>query len=122
MYLERAHPAFLTTLVVLVSFQTFNPFHRSYKAEMIKTEWKELMESSTAALDNSDIFYTLPYGENRGEADAGDNQVIQVLTVQEKIDVMDAPPPAELYVNLLDEDDDVHVSDCDTASMSTGQK
>ena len=33
---------------------------RSYKAEMIKTEWQELMESSNAALDNSDMFHTLP--------------------------------------------------------------
>ena len=90
---------------------------------MIKTEWQELMESSTAALDNSDMFHTLPksYCKNKEEAENGDHLVRQVLTVQEKIDVLDAPPPAELYANLLDEDEDVHVSDCDTASMSTGQ-
>ena len=44
-----------------------------------------------------------------------------MLTVQEKVnDDLAAPPPAELYVNLLDDDDDVHESDADTASMSTG--
>ena len=74
---------------------------RSYKAEMIKTEWQELMESSTAALDNSDMFHTLPksYCPLRAETEDGNPEVRQVLTVQEKLDVLDAPPPVGFASN-----------------------
>ena len=87
---------------------------RSYKAEVIKSEWAELMESSSAALAEADMFHTLPRYAGR---------VKQVLTVQEKLEDAEArPPPAELYVNLLDEDEDAEAgeSEADTASMSTG--
>ena len=88
---------------------------RSYKAEVIKSEWAELMESSSAALAEEDMFHTLPRYSGR---------VKQVLTVQEKLEDTARPPPAELYVNLLEDDEDgeggVAESDADTASMSTG--
>ena len=91
---------------------------RSYKAEVIRSEWAELMERSSAALggaEHGDMFHTLP----RTQA-----AVRRVLTVQEKLEAgaeAAAPPPAELYVNLLeDEDGAAAESDADTASMSTG--
>ena len=45
-----------------------------------------------------------------------------MLTVQEKVDRGDeAPPAAELYVNLLEDEEGLALeSDTDTASMSTG--
>ena len=97
---------------------------RSYKAEVIKSEWAELMESSSAALAEEDMFHTLPrYG---GRAQRPEAEVRRVLTVQEKLDTAEdsaRPPPAELYVNLLEDDEEeagVAESDADTASMSTG--
>ena len=95
---------------------------RSYKADVIKSEWQELAELSTAALDN-EMFHTLPKVNSKlkAEAECEDTMIKSVLTVQEKLHTLDSPPPAELYVNLLDEEEDLMVqeSDVDTASMST---
>ena len=95
---------------------------RSYKADVIKSEWQELAELSTAALDN-EMFHTLPKVNSKlkAEAECEDTMIKSVLTVQEKLHTLDSPPPAELYVNLLEEEEDlmVHESDVDTASMST---
>ena len=82
---------------------------RSYKAEVIKSEWQELTELSTAALEG-EMFHTLPKSHSQ-----------PVLTVQEKLDSLESPPPAELYVNLLEDEEDLGVqeSDVETASLST---
>ena len=89
---------------------------RSYKAEVIKSEWQELTELSTAALD-SEMFHshTLPKSQSKLRT-----EVEAVLTVQEKLHSLESPPPAELYVNLLEDEEDVMLeSDVETASMST---
>ena len=88
---------------------------RSYKAEEIKSEWQELTELSTAALD-SEMFHshTLPKSQSKLRTE------VEVLTVQEKLHSLESPPPAELYVNLLEDEEDVMLeSDVETASMST---
>ena len=102
--------------------RSYKSDHHSTNKDMIKTEWEELMESSDAALNHGDMFHTLPKSYNKQRSQTPETrQVQEVLTVQEKVnDDLAAPPPAELYVNLLDDDDDVHESDADTASMSTG--
>ena len=95
---------------------------RSYKADVIKSEWQELAELSTAALD-SEMFHTLPKATSklRTGPECEDSLVQSVLTVQEKLHSLDSPPPAELYVNLLEDEEDLLVqeSDVETASMST---
>ena len=95
---------------------------RSYKADVIKSEWQELAELSTAALD-SEMFHTLPkaYSKLRTEVENDDGTIQPVLTVQEKLHSLESPPPAELYVNLLEDEEDLAVqeSDVETASLST---
>ena len=90
---------------------------RSYKAEVIKSEWQELTELSTAALD-SEMFHShsLPRSHSTLRP-----EVEPVLTVQEKLGSLESPPPAELYVNLLEDEEDLVVqeSDVETASLST---
>ena len=91
---------------------------RSYKAEEIKSEWQELTELSTAALD-SEMFtsHTLPKSQSKLRTEV---EALTVLTVQEKLHSLESPPPAELYVNLLEDEEDVVLeSDVETASMST---
>ena len=90
---------------------------RSYKAEVIKSEWQELTELSTAALD-SEMFHSHSLPRSRSNLRP---EVEPVLTVQEKLGSLESPPPAELYVNLLEEDEDLVVqeSDVETASLST---
>ena len=70
---------------------------RSHKAARIKVEWEELMARCHGEDWGS---HTLPRTGNREEA------VRSVLTVQEKLHSGDTDPPAaEVYVNLLEEEE-----------------
>ena len=70
---------------------------RSHKAARIKVEWEELMARCHGEDWGS---HTLPRTGNREES------VRSVLTVQEKLHSGDTDPPAaEVYVNLLEEEE-----------------
>ena len=112
---------------------------KSYKADQIKSEWRELMEDTNMlprslsgnSLSDYDFWHTLPksYCQVRSAMASNDllaekdgEGVRRVLTVQEKLHSDSQPPPAELYVNLIEEEDSVmrYESD-DTASTVSNQ-
>ena len=111
---------------------------KSYKADQIKSEWRELMGSTTMlprslsgnSLTDFDFWHTLPKSycqvksamENNEMLQEKDGGIRRVLTVQEKLHSDSQPPPAELYVNLIEEEDSTmrYESD-DTASTVSNQ-
>ena len=111
---------------------------KSYKADQIKSEWRELMGSTTMlprslsgnSLTDFDFWHTLPKSYCQVRAAMASNEMLtekdsgirRVLTVQEKLHSDSQPPPAELYVNLIEEEDSTmrYESD-DTASTVSNQ-
>merc|ERR1711892_24052 len=111
---------------------------KSYKADQIKSEWRELMGSTTMlprslsgnSLTDFNFWHTLPKSycqvksamENNEMLQEKDGGIRRVLTVQEKLHSDSQPPPAELYVNLIEEEDSTmrYESD-DTASTVSNQ-